>query len=184
MMSTPCQLRFTQKGSDRIAQVYRHLDGHPESILLDLDHLQDLLDATGTQRDAGYAAAQFLLIDKLWRIRQSFASQDDLQEGYPSSITEILIIESWQEISQTPPYLLGHSVENPASGIHGDEEYLYEIELPPRQPCDKPSEWRVKISEHRGFPSRDETEPQQSFETADWQFDGLLSGALAEVYQQ
>jgi hypothetical protein len=167
-----------------VAQVYRHLDGYPESILLSLDHLQDLLNATGAQRDASYAAAQFLLVDKLWRIRRTFRSHDGLYEEYPASIAEVLDVESWQEISKTPPYLLGHGIEDPARSIHGDEEYLYEIELPPRDPTDKPAEWSVKISEHCGFPRWDEEGLQQAFEVADWQFNGPLSEALAEVYQQ
>lgn len=41
---------------------------------------------------------------------------------------------------EQPLFLLGHGVENPANGIHGDEEYLYIVELPTRTPFDEPAE--------------------------------------------
>jgi len=54
-MSTQSQLRFVQRveqsgesesDNERIAQVYRHSDGYPASVLRDLVQLKDLLDAT------------------------------------------------------------------------------------------------------------------------------------------
>ena len=53
-----------------------------------------------------------------------------------------------------PLFLLGHGVENPADGIHGDEEYLYVVELPTTNPFDEPAEWTVKVSGHSAFPLR------------------------------
>lgn len=180
-MSTRCQLRFTEKESDRVAQVYRHSDGYPESVLPVLEHLQELLHVTGTQRDASYAAAQFLWVDKLWTLERTFGSQGGMYEDLPNSVSDLLEPENWQGVNVTPSYLLGHGVEDPSCGIHGDEEYLYVVELPSRDPFDEPSEWRVKVSEHRGFPRWDETDTQQAFEVADWKFDGTLTEAVSEL---
>jgi hypothetical protein len=148
-----------------------------------LEHVQDLLQTTAAQRGASYAAAQFLLVDKLLRIERIFRSHDRLYEQYPASVVELLDIEFWQDTEITPSYLLGHSVEDPGCGIHGDEEYLYEIELPSRDILEESTEWRVKISEHCGFPRRNK-KIQRAFELADWQFNGPLSEALSEVNQR
>jgi hypothetical protein len=73
-MSTRSQLRFVQRveqadetagSADRVAQVYRHSDGYPESVLQDLAQLKALLDATRTERGPGYTAATFVFLDKL-----------------------------------------------------------------------------------------------------------------------
>ena len=73
-MSTRSQLRFVRRieSNDnpdeehhQIAQVYRHCDGYPDGVLRDLAQLKRLLEATRTERGPGYAAAQFLLLDKL-----------------------------------------------------------------------------------------------------------------------
>jgi len=180
-MSTRCQLRFTEKGSDRVAQIYRHSDGYPEGILPDLKHLQELLHATGTQHDASYTAAQFLLADKLRGIERLFRSQDGQHEAYPASVIQLLDVEAWQEISTSPNYLLGHGVENPSCGIHGDEEYIYVIELPLRESVTEPTDWKVKVSEHCGFPRWDDEGIKQAFDVADWQFEGTIGEAVARV---
>lgn len=52
-----------------------------------------------------------------------------------------------------PLSLLGHAVENPATGIHGDEELLFEIEAPPGSTAD-PEDWTVRVSGHCTFPRR------------------------------
>lgn len=54
-----------------------------------------------------------------------------------------------------PLFLLGRGVENPADGIHGNEEYLYVVELPMENPFDKPAKWTVKVSGHSAFPCWD-----------------------------
>jgi len=72
-MSTRSQLRFIQRSetadeqskTDRIAQIYRHSDGYPDSVLRDLVQLKELLDETRTERGPAYAAAQFLFLDTL-----------------------------------------------------------------------------------------------------------------------
>jgi hypothetical protein len=180
-MSTRCHLRFTDRRTDRVAQVYRHSDGYPESVLTLLEHLQELLHATGTQRDASYAAAQFILVDSLWYMERTFRCQDGVYSDLPNSVAEVLEPESWQEMNMTPSYFLGHGVEDPSCGIHGDEEYLYVIELPTRGPFDEPAGWTVKVSEHCGFPRWDEDGAEQAFEIAEWQFEGTLEKAIERL---
>jgi len=79
-----------------------------------------------------------------------------------------------------PLFLLGHGVENPADGIHGDEEYLYVVELPTTNAFDEPTEWTVKVSGHSAFPRWDGP-ADEAFERASWQFRGSLEDALAEL---
>jgi len=183
-MSTRCQLRFTEKGSDRVAQVYRHSDGYPESILSNLEHLQKLLHATGAQRDASYAAAQYLLVDGLWRIEQTFRSQDGQYEAYPASVMGLLDADSWQEISRTPSYLLGHGIEDPSRGIHGDEEYIYYVQLPLREPVGGRTDWTIKVSEQCGFPRWEKKGTKEAFDVADWKFEGTLEEAMTKVGEE
>jgi hypothetical protein len=179
-MSTRSQLRFTDEKTDRVSQVYRHSDGYPEGIIPLLEHLQELLHATGTHRDSGYAAAQFILLDKLRYIERTFGCEDGLYSDLPDTIEAVLDPESWEDLNRTPSYLLGHGVEDPSCGIHGDEEYIYVVELPDRRPLDEPSDWHIKISEHCSFPRWDGP-TEDAFEMADWQFEGTLSEAIAEV---
>ena len=82
-----------------------------------------------------------------------------------------------------PMFLLDHGIENPDDGIHGDEEYLYVIELPTRNPFDEPAEWTVKVSGHSAFPRWDGP-TDEAFERASWQFEGLLSTAIDERLSQ
>jgi hypothetical protein len=180
-MSTRCHLRFTDRRTDRVSQVYCHSDGYPESVLSLLEHLQELLHATGTQRDASYAAAQFIFIDKLWYMERTFRCQDGVYSDLPNSVAGVLEPENWQDMKVTPSYLLGHGVEDPSCGIHGDEEYLYLVELPSTSPFDEPSDWRIKVSEHRGFPRWDEDGAEQAFKLADWKFEGTLADAMERL---
>jgi hypothetical protein len=145
-----------------------------------LEHVQELLHATGTQRDASYAAAQFIFIDKLWNIEQNFRRQDGLYGDLPGTVEGVLNPESWEDLNQTPSYLLGHGVEDPSCGIHGDEEYLYVVELPSTNRLEDPSNWQVNISEHRGFPRWDEP-TEDAFEVADWQYEGSLGEAITKI---
>jgi hypothetical protein len=79
-----------------------------------------------------------------------------------------------------PLFLLGHGVENPVDGIHGDEECLYIVELPTRNPFDEPAEWTVKVSGHSAFPRWD-GQTDKAFERASWQFEGELSTSIDEL---
>ena len=180
-MSTRCQLRFTEKGSDQVAQVYRHSDGYPESVLSLLDHLQELLNVTGTQRGSSYAAAQFILTDSLWQMERSFRRRNGVHNNSPDTVTGMLEPGEWEGVETTPSYLLGHGVEDPSCGIHGDEEYLYQIEIPPRDPFDEPSEWRVKVSDHCRFPLWNKEGTEQAFDIVDWQFEGTLTEAMSNL---
>lgn len=182
-MSTRCQLRFTDERTDRVAQVYRHSDGYPESIVPLLEHLQELLHATGTQRSGSYAATQFVLIDKLRYIEGTFR-QDRIYSDLPDTVEGVLDPESWEDLNQTPSYLLGHGAEDPSCGIHGDEEYLYLVELPARSPFDEPEGWTVKVSQHCGFPRWDEEGAEQAFDLANWTFEGRLAEAMDIVEKE
>jgi hypothetical protein len=79
-----------------------------------------------------------------------------------------------------PLFLLGHGVEDPADGIHGDEEYLYVVELPTANPFDEPGEWTVKVSGYSAFPRWDGP-TDEAFELASWQFHGPLDDVLTEL---
>ena len=75
-MSTRSQLRFVQRivsetedgeteSTQRIAQVYRHSDGYPESVLPSLAQLKLLQEETGTERDPSYVAANYLFRNRV-----------------------------------------------------------------------------------------------------------------------
>ncbi len=74
-MSTRSPLRFVQRvdqddepnDADQVAQVYRHSDSYPTSVLQDLVQLKELLDATRAERGPAYTAAAFVFLDKLSR---------------------------------------------------------------------------------------------------------------------
>ncbi|OIB57314.1 hypothetical protein [Natrialba sp. SSL1] len=188
-MSTRSQLRFVQRvepnsktdepnAYDRIAQVYRHSDGYPSSVLRDLVQLKQLLDETRAERGPSYTAAVFVFLGKL-RTMDLY-----VDEGRDRSIDadqpEDLLDPSNMEHLDQPLFLLGHGVENPADGIHGDEEYLYVVELPTQNPFDEPAEWTVKVSAHNGFPRWDGP-TEEAFERATWQFRGSLKNAFGEL---
>ena len=81
-----------------------------------------------------------------------------------------------------PPFLLGYDVEDPARGIHGDEEYLYVVELPEFEfgAAEPSPDWTVRVSEHCGFPRWDEP-TDRSFEEASWAYEGSLGEAMVEL---
>jgi hypothetical protein len=185
-MSTRTQLRFVQRAeqpdetdgdAERVAQVYRHSDGYPESVLRDLAQLKGLLDATRAERGPAYTAATFVFFDKLSAIDLYLDGDPDrtIDVAQPADLLEPTNMEHLDQ----PLFLLGHGVENPADGIHGDEEYLYVVELPIRNPFGDPSEWTVKVSGHSAFPRWDGP-TDEAFERASWQFEGALTAALDE----
>jgi hypothetical protein len=85
-----------------------------------------------------------------------------------------------RELDQ-PLFLLGHAVEDPATGIHGDEEFLYEIEVPPGPTADL-EDWTVRVSGHCTFPRWD-GQTALAFERTTWQFRGPLPDAHLEFVQ-
>ena len=176
-MSTSCQLRFVDRGQERVAQVYRNSDGYPEAIIPNLSHLQKLLRASGAQRNASYTAAQFVFISKLQHLEQMVYCQNDIYSGLPETVSEVLDLDSWQNVEITPRYLLGHGVEDPAHGIRGNEDFLYLVELPGTSDDD----WQVKIAAREHFPRWDSENTTQAFEVAEWGFSESLEEAVAEI---
>jgi hypothetical protein len=185
-MSTRSQLRFVHRieqpdetagSADRIAQVYRHSDGYPGSVLRDLAQLKALLDATRAERGPGYRAATFVFLDKLSTVDLYLDGDPErtIDADQPSDLLEPANMEHLDQ----PLFLLGHGVENPADGIHGDEECLYVVELPTENPFDETTEWTVKVGGHSAFPRWDGP-TDEAFERASWQFDGSLENAVAE----
>ena len=186
-MSTRSQLRFVQRveqpgesdsNDERIAQVYRHSDGYPASVLRDLAQLKDLLDATRAERGPAYTAAAFVFLDKLSTVGL-YLDGDPERTIDAARPADLLEPANMKHLNQ-PLFLLGHGVENPADGIHGDEEYLYVVELPAENPFDEPADWTVKVSDHSAFPRWDGP-TGEAFERASWQFHGSLENALAEL---
>ena len=186
-MSTRSQLRFVRRveqssdtdgDAERVAQVYRHSDGYPETVLRDLAQLKDLLDATRAERGPAYTAAAFVFLDKLSTVGL-YLDGDPARTIDAAQPADLLEPANMAHLDQ-PLFLLGHGVENPADGIHGDEEYLYVVELPTETPFDEPADWTVTVSGHSAFPRWDGP-TDDAFERASWQFHGSLENALAEL---
>ena len=186
-MSTRSQLRFVQRveqtdetdgSADRVAQVYRHSDGYPGSVLRDLAQLKELLDATRAERGPSYTAATFVFLDKLSTVGLYLDGDPErtIDAAQPADLLEPSNIEHLDQ----PMFLLGHGVEDPADGIHGDEEFLYVVELPTTNAFDEPAEWTVKVSGHSAFPRWDGP-TDEAFEQATWQFEGALTVALDDL---
>ncbi len=178
-MSTRSQLRFVDSSRDWTdpVQVYRHSDGYPEGVLPALRKLRDVQNNTATLRGANYAAANFIFLCKL----QGMTMYED--DGFSrNSIDQddILDPEEW-DVDQ-PHFLLGYGVESPSSGIHGDEEYLYIVDV------GVPG-WEVSVSKHGGFPSweaaDDLPDGETAFDHVEWQFDGIsLDGAIEALVDE
>ena len=163
-MSTRSQIRFVD--GRRISQVYRHSDGYPRSVIAALCDLQRLLGKTQTYRGGDYAAAQFIFREKLKTAISLYGKK-------LKTLKDLL-----EDTADQPYYLLGHGVEDPANGIHGDEEYLYIVNLVESGDWKTEgdiSNWEVKISDHCGWNYND---PKTAFESAKW----IFEGGLAEAY--
>lgn len=186
-MTTRCQLRFvrdlavgrTADPDDPIAQVYIHSDGYPEGVLERLHQLERLLTATSTVRGPTYAAAQYLFIDTLASLSLYLdPGRDEERRVTATTPAEVCDPHRMEGLTQ-PLFLLGHGVEDPTSGIHGDEEYLYVVAVPPSAIDQRESRpWRVAVSERCGFPRWDAA-TGTAFSEATWQFEGTLSDARA-----
>jgi len=185
-MSTRSQLRFVKQAdqneepneNDRVSQVYRHSDGYPKSVLGDPAQLKNLLNATRAERGPGYTAASFVFLDRLSTIGLCLDGNPDrtIDAAQPADLPDPSNIEQLDQ----PLFLLGHGVENPGDGIHGDEEYLYVVEFPTGNAFEEPAEWPAKVSGHSAFPRWDGP-TDEAFERASWQFDGALDNALNEL---
>jgi hypothetical protein len=186
-MSTRSQLRFGQRveqpsktddDAERVAQVYPHSDGYPGTVLRDLAQLKELLDGTRVECGPAYTAATFVFLDKLSTINLYLDGEPErtIDAAQPADLLDPTNMEHLDQ----PLFLLGHGVEDPADGIHGDEEYLYVVELPTANPFDEPVEWTIKVSGHSAFPRWD-SPTDEAFEQASWQFHGPLDDALTEL---
>jgi len=117
-MSTRSQLRFVHRNesaveqdlTDRIAQVYRHFDSYPESVLRDLARLKQLLEKTQTERGPSYAAAQFIFLETLSSMSLYVDKERErsIRAGQPGDLLD----PSNMEHLKQPLLLLGHAVEN------------------------------------------------------------------------
>ena len=181
-MSTRSQLRFvrlSQTDATGDAQVYKHSDGYPSAVIHLLMELADLLHATKTLRGPNYAAAQFLFVDTCSVMPLYLPTDDGPKEPRTMdarSARDAVDPSRMRDLDQ-PLFLLGHAVEDPATGIHGDEEFLYEVEVP-EGPSADPDEWTIRVSAHCGFP-RWGGPTGAAFERATWQFEGSLPEAHA-----
>lgn len=185
-MSTRSQLRFVQTRtyddpdgdgeveSHSAAQVYRHSDGYPEAVLPDLAQLKAIQDATGTQRDPSYVAANFIFLGKLRSMGFYLGDED---RGFTTDELTRFIKEGdtsvFESVGQAS-FLLGHGVEE-VGGIHGDEEYIYIVDIGNRD-----GDWTVHVSEHAVFPRWSEGTGQE-FEDATWMYEGPLNDGIAQV---
>ena len=187
-MSTRNQLRFIRPDQDDaspdeptgVARVYKHSDGYPSAVVHLLVELADLLHATETLRGPNYAAAQFIFLDTCSVMPLYLPADDDLEESRTmdaSSPRDVVDPAVMRELDQ-PLFLLGNAVEDPATGIHGDEEFLYEIEVPPGPSADL-EDWTVRVSAHCEFPRWDGA-TALAFDQATWQFRGPLPEAHVE----
>lgn len=185
-MSTRCQLRFVralEQGraadpTEPVAQVYTHSDGYPCGVLNRLHELKQLLEATTSVRGPSYAAAQYVFLDKLASMRLYLDPdrQPDrrIEAHSPADVCQPNRI---QHLSQ-PLFLLGHGIEDPRAGIHGDEEYLYIVGIPPYKIGHiEPPTWEIAVSKQYGFPRWD-VQTGGAFGEADWQFEGTLSDGV------
>ena len=152
--------------------------GNPASVLRDLTNLKDLFDATRAERGPAYTAAAFVFLDKLSTVGL-YLDRDPERTIDAARPADLLDPTNMEHLDQ-PLFLLGHGVENPTDGIHGDEEYLYVVRLSTQNPFDEPGEWTVRVSEHSGVPRWDGP-TDEAFERANWQFHGTLEDALADL---
>jgi hypothetical protein len=145
--------------------VYRHSDGYPGSVLQDLAQLKELFDATHAERGPGYTAATFVFLDKLSTVDRYLDGNPErtIDAAQPADLLESANMERLDQ----PLFLLGHGVENPADGIHGDKEYFYVVEVPTRNPFEEPSEWTVKVSGRSAIPRWD-SPTEEAFRRASW----------------
>lgn len=137
-MSTRSQIRFIERYIDKNGkqlaytyQIYRHSDGYLEGVIPDFYEFFTWYMSEPMYRDGdpSYSAADFIYWCK------STLSEDIKKSGYDK---------------------LGYGVEN-VGEIHGDEEWLYEVDLTGAK---KPDEVLVRYSNK--FPEK------HAFEKAKW----------------
>jgi len=105
-MSTRCQIRFIERyknGKKFVTQIYRQSDGYLEGVVPDLYEFFKwyMSEPISREGDPSYAGADFIYWSKQ-RLDEEFK-----KGGFDK---------------------LGYGIEN-VGDIHGDEEYLYEVDL-------------------------------------------------------
>ncbi|ELZ33810.1 hypothetical protein [Halorubrum distributum] len=191
-MSTRCQLRFvrtleqgrTADPTEPVAQVYTHSDGYPEGVVGRLHQLKQLLEATRSVRGPAYAAAQYLFLEKLTSLPLYLdPNREPSRRLDAASPADVCDPSRMQHLSQ-PLFLLGHGVEDPRAGIHGDEEYLYMVSIPEYSiEQSEPPTWEVAVSDPCGFPRWD-AQTDAAFSEATWQFEGSLTDACGQFIEK
>jgi hypothetical protein len=166
-MSTRCQIRFQDENG--VAQIYCHYDGYPDGengVIAELKRLRDFLEKAEVFRGADYLASQFIFWQKLNLILRM------------KNCLGIKAIEELLDPEKSREAMLGHGVEDPNAGIHGDEEYLYIVTLKSQ------SHWEVKVSKRNGFPRWEEPDIKEAFEKAEWEFEGSLEEAYERYVKE
>ncbi len=157
-MSTRAQLRFTDRAGT--VQVYNHSDGYPEGVVRLLDIVASVQDSTGTERGAHYTAANYIFLGKLTGMQMYARGMrggdltNETLEGLAGEPKKAL------DSLDQPHFLLGYGVEKPSSGLHGDEQWVYEYDL---------SRGRLRIA------------PAENGWSPPYEFEGTL-GAAVEKY--
>ena len=122
--------------------------------------------------------ATFVFLDKLSAV-DLYLDRNPKHAIDTAQPADFLEMANMEHLGQ-PLLLLRQRIKSQADGIHGDEEYLYVIELPTRNPFDGPAEWTVKVSGHSAFPRWDGS-TGEALKRASWQFHGPLEHALEEI---
>jgi len=184
-MSTRSQLRFIQRSetadeqskTDRIAQIYRHSDGYPDSVLRDLVQLKELLDETRTERGPAYAAAQFLFLDTLSTMTLYVDEGRDrsIHADHPSDP------RAGQYGAPRPADVPARTRRREPSRRHSRRRG---VSLRRRAADPEPVRRAVRVDRQGewspAFPRWDGP-TEEAFERASWQFHGPLEQALEEI---
>ena len=166
-MSTRSQIRFIDADNGSVAQVYKHSDGYPEGVLPLLANVR----ACG-RPSPHYNAATFIFAGKL----QMGQLNDDERYYDPEQWNDLLNDEDADIFG--PRMALSYGVEDPSDGIHGDEEYLYEVETTGHGRDD----WLVRIAGRGDFPRWDGLDDLDdgttAWDVANWTTAGKLRTLL------
>ena len=147
-MSTRTQILFVKPNGDA-AQVYQHADGYPEGVLPHLAELRDVQNESGTHRDAGYTAANYIFAGKMrcarFNVRDpndEYARDSDLRTSKPSRALDVSEYANFDQ----PASLLGYGISEVGT-LHGDEQYAYKVFINSRDSDD----WGVQVGRPSEF---------------------------------
>jgi len=161
-MSTRSQIRFIDADNNSIAQVYKHSDGYPSGVLPLLARVRAC-----ERPSPQYNAATFVFAGKL----QMGTLVDDERYYDPDQWGDLLDDDGADMFS--PRMALGYGVEDPSSGIHGDEEYLYRVVTTGQSSLEGEGDWYVEYAGPDDFPRwvdvRDDLDDNtDAFDAATW----------------